>query len=450
MHTRFHAVCFLPRTDYEGCCHEGTQGIVFWICLLAGFLLFFSPPPLFPSAEDALSSYIAGTVLEFAKNKFPLQCPDTLILVKTKNYRALNGNILYVPSDIWGYKTTNNYSLHFYTGILLFLNILQKQYGEKGPKDFFFNSGRASEYALQYIRTLEEKDSMLGNLMVYNYVFRPYADLRPDILICRDYTNDSLRFICIQKSILGYRCDSTAVDSWVFTNKNVNYAIMSVAQKPVSWKMFSIQIALKNKGELTVPFSLLLDFGRGDSTIRIGGFQNDTVIQVSTRQSLLKIVIDPEKKLFDVNEKDKSYISTEFSNKRKAYKLISILILDIISAASAIFILLFLGIFIQRLASLYFKDNLTWTCLFIALFLILKLSFPFILFGFNLWGFVYTINIISSTTSTAWIAVSGILVFATLYYLFVKDGAHMNSANSYCKYILTAILLEPFLCSLGF
>ncbi len=401
------------------------------------------------SSEDALTTYIVSQVLDSVKAHYPLECPERLFVIKTTGFRLLRNDTMYIPEEYWGFKTTNDYRLHFISSLLLNQQVLDKNSNEN-PEAFFLNCGRALDKALDYVASLGKSDALLKGLMVYKYLYLPYKSNDPSIIISRDFKNDSSRFDCIAKAALCYRCDSTRISDWVYTEKKVDYRVVSVKQSPIGWKLFKVEVTLQNKGEMDVPFTLLLDFTNSDSLIQMNGFKSDTILKFTFQSTILKVIIDPYKKLFDLNESNQQAISTEFNMKRRGYLIITMLVWDIMALTLAFGVMLLLGIFIHSLTNLFYTNNNYWTALFILLFVAIKLGFPLFFFGFNMWGLVYNIFYITSRAGLLWLTFSCLLTSVIVYYAFQKDGVNMRNLGMFAKYMAGIAVLEPLLCGLFF
>ena len=407
------------------------------------FLVLFSLP-LFAqiSQEDALTSFIVSLVLGDVRTHFPDDCPKSVVTVRTDDFRLLRHDTLFIPGGLWGFRTTNDYRLHYYAALQIYRSILSRS-GGNTPGEFFLNAGRASDLALRYLSSMEKKDSLLPGLTVYEYICKPYMTANPAVIISRDCQKDSLEFFCVEKAVLGYRCDSTRIVDWVDTDKKCDYGIVSVSQSPEGFKKFRDKITLRNNGQMDVSFRLLLDFAGGDTVLDMKGFSGDTVLDFSFRKTLLKVVIDPYKTLFDANETNQQFVSVEFKTKRRAYLMFTLLIWDLTAAAITFGLMMLLGIFFHSLTNLFFGNNSTWTFIFVLLLIVIKMGFPFLFFGFNLWGLVYNVFYITSTVNSLWLAGSTAGTAMLVYYAWQKDGVNMRKMGAYVKFLLTFCVVEP-------
>ncbi|OGJ90944.1 MAG: hypothetical protein A2268_09900 [Candidatus Raymondbacteria bacterium RifOxyA12_full_50_37] len=412
--------------------------------------LFLFSSRVFANEQDAMTAFIVKEALVFSRNNLPGTLPDSMVLVKTGGRKGMVKDTLCIPQDIWGFKTTNNYSLHFYTVFVIAFNTLfQLVEGERTARDFFFCAGKASDFALKYLNTFE-KDRMVNDLLMYNYVYQPYMTACRQIIISRDFKDSSRTYCCMLKSALAYRCDTSMVDEWISTTKYVDYGITRVAQKPIGWKKYEITVALRNFGSMAVPFEVLLDFDGGDTLLKVASFTGDTALTIRMNQSLLKVLLDPKKRLFDVKEDNQQYISWEFTSKRRVYKTLTLLLWDALASLSAFVLLLFLGIFIHPLTEVFYKRNPLWTGIYIFLFTGIKLSLPYMLYGFNMWGFVYIMHLIYYSANMVWIGGAGAGVFFLIYFLLKKDGVRFIRLETYMKYIAVSVFLNPIVGSFGF
>jgi hypothetical protein len=399
------------------------------------------------SSEDAMTFFVVSQVLDRAKTQYPAETPARLVAVKTEDFRLLRNDTLFVSAGDWGYKTTNDYRLHFYSAFQVYFNILSGQSGGSA-ESFFMNAGRALDRALIYTASLEKKDSLVKGLTVYQYLYLPFMLKNPQVLIQRDYWNDTLQYDCLAKAALAYRCDSTRIADWISTGKSTDYAIVSVGQTPLGWKKFKVDITLRNNGSLDVPLSLLLDMSGKDTLLHLKGFTGDTLFAFTLTETLLKVIVDPYKTLFDTDESNQQFISAEFMAKRKAYLMLSLLVWNIAALSITFGLMLLLGIFIHSLTALFFNNNPYWCGIFVLLLIAVKLGFPFFFYGFTLWGLVYNVFYITTIISHIWLALSMALSAIAVYAAFQKDGVVIRRLGTFAYFMLALAFVEPLLSGL--
>ena len=72
------------------------------------------------------------------------------------------------------------------------------------------------------------------------------------------------------------------------------------------------------------------------------------------------------------------------------------------------------------------------------------------LYGFNMWGFVYIMHLIYYSANMVWIGGAGAGVFFLIYFLLKKDGVRFIRLETYMKYIAVSVFLNPIVGSFGF
>lgn len=398
------------------------------------------------SSEEAMSRFITSQITDSIRKQFPDLSPE-ITLIQTQDFKLFRNDTLYVPKAYWGFNSTNDYSLHFFVAFQLYFAALQKS-APGSAEVFFLNAGRALKSALTLLSSFEKKDSLSEGLTVYEFLYRPWVQSHPDLLIKRDYLNDSLRYDCMARAALSFRCDSTRLEEWISTNHQPDYAIQSVFQKPEGWRTFRNDVSIANKGDLAVPFQLLLDLNGRDSLITVKGFSQDTILSITTNSTLLKVIIDPYKTLFDKDESNQQFVSMEFHSKRKAYLMFTLLIWDIAALLIAFALMLLVGIFIHPVTALFYQNNPYWVALFLLLLIPIKLGFPFLFFGFSLWGLVYNIFYLTTNISRIWMTCSLVLSAILVYGVFQKDALNTNKLGTFVKYMLILAFVDPLFCGL--
>ncbi len=406
----------------------------------------------FPAETDdqfELTKYITDNIRVFSEKELGNSVPAVIFPVKSNDRFGYSGDSLFVPLKYWGFSTTNSFGLHFYTCIHTFFEAYSKIDTLKNSESFFLNSGRASNAALRYINTLD-KGPLLNSLLIKEYVYIPLEKYAKSVSISDGFrSTDAGKYYSMLKSILYYRADSLNIKEWLNSDKETDYSIIEVKQKPTGWKKFDIDITLRNEGATRIPFELMVDLATGPKNIKINGFNGDTTILLTEKSSCLKVIIDPFMQIPDFNRKNQQFVSTEFSNRRRAYQAFAILIWNSLSAISAFLIILLSGIMIHSLTQLFYSNNTRWTALFVLLFMILKIAMPLLLVGFNMWGFVYLINVMAAKTNPLWMAVSLGSVSMLVYWVFTKDDVNMGKLSTFLKYLLVVIFAEPIVFSLG-
>ena len=400
------------------------------------FILFLALPLFASTSEDSLTAHIVNRLLLHVRQRLPGAAPPVLHPAKGEGlFPRLRGDTLFIPDGLWGYSASNDYRLPFYAGLLLFQTaVLSREKAPLTPEAFYRASVEAYGLSLEYIHTLEQ-DPLLDDLIAYHYLLLPYRSAGPPVLVGRDYPADSLRFRCMQRCILGFRCDSTKAREWIHGQLTASARLVSCVQRPLGWrKGFSLEIGLRNDGEMAVPVDLKLFLSSGDTLLRLPAFPADTVIPVKVRKSLLSAELDPFHRLFDMDELDHRFVSREYVQKHRARLVLASLFWDLFSLFSAFALLVLIGIFVQPLTRLFFKKTGTWYAACILLGLFIKFLLPSILFGFTLYGFVYDITYLLVQTSRLWIALSLVATARLLYYIHEKDGTPMNRLDSVAKY----------------
>ena len=403
---------------------------------------------LFAAADEMLSPFIVDHAIQYTRAHTGLPCPTALTLVKTERPCLMHGDTMFVPKALWGFNVTNDYRLHFYAAGELYFELQRRAEGETGAADFFRHAGRAADFALGYIASLGTTDSLLNFLILREYAARPLDDAKLWPIIARDCVIDSLRYPCFLAALHAWRCDSTLGEQWI-AGKRPDYAIRSVEQSPSGFRRITLELSLTNKGTLQAPVTLLLDFSKGDSLIRLPGFSGDTLIRMTLNRTLLKAILDPFCQVPDADPSNQQFISPEFIGKKRALTFLTLLLWNLLALTVAFAVMGIFGFFIRRLARLFHSNNPLWTALFVLMVILIKTGLPVMIYGFNLWGLVYLITSIASSENALWMSASLTLAFLGLYYAFQKDGAVMSKMSVYSAFLALVACLEPFLCYIG-
>lgn len=396
-----------------------------------------------------LSKYIVEQVEIYQNSKSSVTSRSKLIPLKSENRYGISGDTLFIPKQYFGFSSTNNYGLHFYTSLFLNFEKYFKKDSIHSNESLFLNSGRASLKVLEYLNTIDS-GKVLNSLLIKEYVYSPLEKNDQNIEFSKfmSYKEKNL-YLSILQSILYYRLDSLNFKSYLYDQNFIDYSIISVSQDPSAWKTFDIDIKLRNLGNSKLPFKLLLDLSNGSKEIDINGFEGDTIISLQENASVLKVIIDPYMQIPDFKRDNQQFVSSEFSNKRRAYQAFAALLWNFFSALVAFIILSLIGIMVHSVTHLFYSSNYKWVTVYVTLFVMLKVAMPLMLIGFNMWGFVYFINTLAVNSSTAWIMVSLSSVSLAVYWAFTKDGVNMEKLSTFMKYILVVIFLEPIIFSLG-
>ncbi|MBL8026334.1 MAG: hypothetical protein JNL74_07975 [Fibrobacteres bacterium] len=407
------------------------------------------------SQEDALTRYIVSIVRDYGTKTFKdsLAVPNP-VLQKTSSIPRLEGDTLFVPEEYWGYKTTNDYRLHLCAGIILYQKAFEKTLaGDSGSHLFFKSSGLALELIIKYIKSQEKKDPILEPLLIRRFLLDPYAEALGRVVPSRDMNDSQLRFFSVLRCAIGYRCDTLYEDLWLNSSKRPSYGISGVIQKPgaIFGGKYEVSISLSNKGDAVCPVELMIDnSGKGDTLLKVGGFSNDTVITFQAESSILKVILDPAALHMESDLSDNQFVSDEFHRKRNVTAMVVMVIWNVLAAFVSFMVLMFAGFIIHRLSALYMNNHYVWTGIWFVIFLFVKLTLPFTLFGFNLWGFFHYMQYAYREIGQLWLICSAISAAFLTYYFSVKEGTSFIRYSAFFKWIMLFSFLEPLLSGIRF
>jgi len=400
--------------------------------------------------EEALTSFMVSQVYDSVKVHFPGRFDKPLYLTRTEKLALLRNDTLFIPQEFWGYKSTNDNRLQFLAAIILYEKAFSLSRPDTCPENFFLNSGRAGEVALKTALAKEKDTLLLSALLLTRFVYAPLTESKVLPTISRDYGDERLKFKCMLLSYLNFRTDSTRVADWLDGTHKVDYAITGVAQVPHSRKEFEITLSLRNLGNVAIPLECLVDMNGHDTLIRIAPFLKDSLVRLTLSSSVLKVVLDPYLKLYDVDKSNQQFVSMEFKNKRKAFLMVSMVIWNLLAAIISYALMLLAGIFIHRLTTLYFSNHIAWTAIFITVLVLVKAFLPAFFFGFTLWGLLYNLFFIESIVSPFILMCSTACMASLVYYAFRKDEANLKNVRVFVGYCVTFSMVEPLLSGLFF
>jgi hypothetical protein len=400
------------------------------------------------SQEDALTEYIFKTVRDFGAKNLPDSLLPSPVLVKTTAISRLESDTLYIPEKYWGYSSTNDYRLHLCVGLIIYQHAYEKLLGEKSEINFFKSSGMALELIMKNVKSQEKKDHILEPLLIRNFLLEPYIEGVGRSVPVQDMNDPQLRFFAILRCALGYRCDTAMSSLWLNSSELPSYGIVKVEQMPRGGiaEGYDVKVTVKNKSSVVCPFELLLDLsGEGDSVYNIDGFVEDTTLEIFVKSSLLKVILDPYFRLMESDLSDNQLVSDEFNRKRKVFTMIILVFWNLFAGIAAFVSLFFAGLMIHRMSRLYLNNHTTWMFFWFVTFVLIKLTMPLTLFGFNMWGFFYYMQFAYNIIGAYWLLATSALATFITYYLSLKDGTSFIRYSAFIKWIMLFSFLEPLL-----
>ncbi len=368
-------------------------------------------------------------------------------VVKSTNVPVYTGDTLFVPEDLWGFKTANSYNLHLVAALLIYQNHYEHLHNNQSDSSnhFFLSSGYALRKALRFITSLEKKDTILESLLIRSCLLNPHIGAIGNVVPYRDRHDRQLRFFSIARAALGYRCDSTMWQTWMHSHELPSFALVSANQLPSGInKGYEIDAKIINKGTISCPIIISAVLSNGyNKFITVAPFTADTVIRFGLDASLLKVVLDPHYLLMEDDVSDNQVVSDEFIRKRRVFSMFALFAWNIISSFISYAILFIVMLFVRNIFNAFLKNHRYLLLAWFALFVIVKLSLPSILFGFNIWGFYYYLHYSFHTIQIVWLIASAFLSAAIVYYISTREEENFSKQTALMQWMIMFSFVEP-------